>query len=481
MNNPLLSYQYCTVKVASQFPEQAMLTIEAAPAASDPTEGPTGEAGEVMLVREGSERRLAVSLGKPEKINPETLRQAGSSVVRWLAKNQVEQARMAMAGLIKLAGIDGAAAFIEGACLGAFRFNRYKKPKDQPAVSPALYLAAGEQAAALAQKASEIETICAATNLARDWAHEPANVINPVSLAERVQQLFEGSPVSVTVIDDRQLAEMKAGAILAVGQGSRTPARLIILSYPGQGRRTGEAPVVLVGKTITFDSGGYSLKSVEGIVGMKYDKGGGMAVIAALQAAASLQLSHPLVGVIAAAENMISDKSYRPDDILTTLSGKTVEIVSTDAEGRLVLADALTYAQKEFHPKALIDLATLTGGAIVALGYVRAPILSNNDALTQALTSASEATHERLWRLPLDEEYSKLLQGDDGDIKNSGGREASTIQGGVFLKEFIEESTPWAHLDIAGMAMVPKEMPYSPKGATGFGVRLLVRYLQSLE
>jgi leucyl aminopeptidase len=238
--------------------------------------------------------------------------------------------------------------------------------------------------------------------------------------------------------------------------------------------------VVLVGKAITFDTGGYSIKNTEGIVGMKYDKCGGVDVLATLQAVAALQLDIPVVGIISAAENMISGDAYRPDDIITTLSGKTVEIISTDAEGRLVLADALTYAQRTYQPQAIIDLATLTGGVVTALGRVRAGLMSNNDDLASDLFSAGEQTGERLWRLPLDEEYSKAMKGEDADLKNSGGREGHAILGGAFLKAFVADDVPWAHLDIAGVAETNKELPYSPKGATGFGIRLLLQFLENI-
>lgn len=241
------------------------------------------------------------------------------------------------------------------------------------------------------------------------------------------------------------------------------------------------SPVALVGKAITFDTGGYSIKTTPGLVGMKYDKCGAMAVIGTLVAAARLKLQIPIVGVLAAAENMISNAAYRPNDILKTLSGKTVEIISTDAEGRLVLCDALAYAQN-FHPRVMIDLATLTGGVVTALGSTRAGLFSNNDQLADALFSAGESTHERLWQLPLDDEYFDLIKSDDADIKNSAGNpKAHPIVGGIFLKQFVDDETPWAHLDIAGVSDWDKDMPYCPKGASGFGVRLLVEYLSGLQ
>jgi leucyl aminopeptidase len=275
---------------------------------------------------------------------------------------------------------------------------------------------------------------------------------------------------------------MGAGAIVAVGKGSSTPSRLIILEHAG---KAGGKPVALVGKTLTMDTGGYSLKPSEHITDMKYDKSGGMAVIGTLVAAARLGLATPVVGVIAAAENMISCGAYRPDDIVKALNGKTIEILSTDAEGRLVLADALTYTERTFAPRAMIDIATLTGAVVVALGSVRAGIVSTDDKLAEVLSAAGERSFERVWRLPLDEEYFEQIKGEDADIKNSGGRKAGSIIGGMFLKQFVTDATPWAHVDMAGMMgtfeELAKEMHYAPKIGIGFGVRLFLDYLSSLE
>ena len=214
---------------------------------------------------------------------------------------------------------------------------------------------------------------------------------------------------------------------------------------------------------------------------MKYDKSGGMTVIATLVAAARLGLKTPLVGIIAAAENMISGGSYRPNDIVKAMNGKTIEVISADAEGRLVLSDALVYAQKTYQPRAIIDIATLTGGVVIALGSIRAGLMANNDSLAESLSASGEKTFERLWRLPLDDEYFDLIKGDDSDMKNSGARKAPPIIGGIFLKQFVSDDIPWAHIDIAGVADTDKDLPYCPKGATGFGVRLLLDYLSTLE
>jgi leucyl aminopeptidase len=255
---------------------------------------------------------------------------------------------------------------------------------------------------------------------------------------------------------------------------------LIVLEYPGRGKSRSERPVVLVGKAVTFDTGGYTLKSADNILGMKYDKCGGTTVLGAMQAIAANNVRTPVVGILSAAENMIAGNAYRPDDIITTMSGKTVQIVSADAEGRMVLCDALTFAQQRFKPRALIDVATLTGGVVVALGSETAGIMSNNEELQQTLIECGRRVHERLWPLPIWDEYFELLRGDDSDMKNSAGREAHAIQGGVFLKQFVDAATPWAHLDIAGVDAITTDRPYCPKGATGFGVRLLMDYLLRL-
>ena len=460
------------------------LLVTFAPAPADQTlDSPGKDVGEVRLnpVETSSPqgKKAVVSLGKPENINAEMIRRAGGLLARWLEKNSVAEAGLDLASLAAAGPAPEAAAraLAEGMLLGAFRFVNHKSEKNGK--GPVAVSLLAEDPAGLAPVVETARITAEAVNLAREWAHEPANVINPLTLAGRCQALAAETGLKCTVLDDRQLDEMGAGAIVAVGKGSANPSRLILLEHAGDG--SGKPPVVLVGKALTFDTGGYSLKSSEGIVGMKYDKSGAMAVIATLAAAARLKLTVHLVGVIAAAENMISGGAYRPNDILKTLSGKTVEVISTDAEGRLVLADALTYVQQAYKPVQVIDIATLTGGVITAIGNVRAGILSNNEVLAGALFDAGERTFERLWRLPLDEEYFEQIKGDDSDIKNSGGPRAAPVIGGMFLKQFVADDIPWAHIDIAGMMNFDKDSAYCAKGASGFGVRLFIDYLASLE
>lgn len=482
------SYHLVHIQVAPRSEWKGVLWISLVPAPEKVVVGKPGkEPGDLILTQvEGAPSSAAqnavVSLGSQEKITPENIRRAGAAIIRWLNKNHAEAAGIDLDSLTSL-NIQGAAkALYEGIQLGAFEFGRYKSTNNQNgSVQPTVEFVTSQDSAAIRHELESTASITQAVNMARDWAREPANVINPETLATRVQTIAQKHGLKCTVIDPDQLAKMGAGAILAVGQGSKTPSRLILIEYPGNGADSSAAPVAIVGKAITFDTGGYSLKDPTNIQTMKYDKSGGVDVLAILLAAAELKIKTPVVGVIAAAENMVSSFAYHPDDIITSLSGKTIEVISTDAEGRLVLADALTYVQNQYHPRTVIDIATLTGGVIVALGHIRAGLLSNNDTLAEALLTAGERTYERLWRMPLDDEYAKLIKSDEADIKNSAGREASTITGGIFIEQFVQDDTPWAHIDIAGMADTSKELPYSPKGSTGFSVRLLIDYLQNVD
>ena len=434
--------------------------------------------GDILFRNTTEQAAIYVSLGQKEKANIDTFRKAGGAIGKWLLSSPVNQVDLKIDDSPFADPQAEVPALLEGIRLGSYKFERYKKQDDTQ--QPVTVFVSGK-IAHLEQIVQRVEIITDAVLLSREWAHEPANVINPLSLAERALALAQEAGLKCSIYTENDLAEMKAGAMLAVGKGSQTPARLIVLEYPGKPDHEESDPIVLVGKALTFDTGGYSLKDTTNIQGMKYDKCGGITVLATMLAAARLGCERPLVGVVGAAENMISQAAYRPDDIIVTMSGKTVEIVSTDAEGRLVLADALTYTQQHYKAKALIDLATLTGGVVVALGRVRAEIMGNNPELIEALISSGERTSERLWQLPLDDEYLQSTKGDDADLKNSGGREGHAILGGIFLKQFVDDSVPWAHLDIAGLADSPKDLPYCPKGATGFGVRLLLDYLANLS
>jgi leucyl aminopeptidase len=419
--------------------------------------------------------RVLVSLGRQTKLKPSKIRKAGRSAAIWLIKHRAANVGLPVSALDELKVDSALESFCEGLLLGAFQFDLHKSKKTKSPITIAVLTETGDSAAI--EKIKHVRRLIDGVNLAREWSHEPPNVINPITLGERAQALATRYGLECRVFGEDALTEMGAGAITSVGLGSQTPSQMILLEHAGMSDRD-DPPVVVVGKAITFDTGGYSLKTKQGIVGMKFDKCGGMAVLGIMQAVAALNLPTRVIGIVAAAENMISGKAYRPNDIITSLSGKTVEIISTDAEGRMVLSDALTYASTQLKPRAIIDLATLTGGVITALGKVRAGLMSTDDELAEALTAAGERTDEFLWRLPLDEEYFDLIRGSDSDLRNSAGKPmASSIVGGTFLKQFVLNDIPWAHIDIAGTATIEKG---ASRSATGFGVRLLVDYLKNL-
>ncbi|MFQ5429561.1 MAG: leucyl aminopeptidase [Phycisphaerae bacterium] len=437
---------------------------------------------QIMPVRSAFGRIAVVSLGETRPAKSDDVRRAAASALRWCGRHDVAHAAVALDALRGAGGADAAAAWVEGAVLASFRYLtlRSSLPKSAPTPVKRLTIAAPARGLrSVSATVSRARTIAESVNLARSLAHEPPNVINPVTLAQRCRAIARRYKLRCRILDARQMRSKKMGAILAVGAGSETPPRIILLEHPG--RRRNARPVVLVGKAVTLDTGGYSIKPAASIPEMKYDKCGGMAVIGALVAAARLNLGRRVVGVIGAAENMISGRAYRPGDIVRAASGKTIEVLNTDAEGRLVLADCLHYALQAYRPAALIDLATLTGACEIALGTACAGLMSTDDTLADALLASGERTGERLWRLPLWPVYRDQIAGTDGDIKNTGGRNAGAITAGMFLKEFVGDKTPWAHLDIAGPAIADKSSPLCPAGGTGFGVRLLLDYLRKRQ
>jgi leucyl aminopeptidase len=469
-----------TIKLMSKDEWHGDLAIILVPGLKAQPGNPGEKAGSLLLVESppGSSplRRLVISVGQEQKIDAEAVRRAGGAAIKWLSQNEVEMPGFEAGPVGQLSDSQVLGAFTEGALLGSFSFDELKSKEDEP-VKIHLKILARDGRQDLEEALKHSQAVAAGVNLARQISHQPPNLINPITLAQRARDLAERLGLNWKILEESDLQEIGAGAILAVGQGSLTPPRLIVIEYPGQNPQAN--PLIVIGKAITFDTGGYSLKTSAGMVGMKFDKCGGADVLGVIQAAVELNLPERIVGIIAAAENMVSAEAYRPNDIITSLSGKTVEIISTDAEGRLVLADALTYARQNYQPRAIIDLATLTGGVVVALGTLRAGLMANDDALASALAEAGERTRERLWRLPLDDEYFELIKGVDSDLRNSSmERAAHPIVGGIFLKQFVPDGIPWAHLDVAGTASTEKDLPYYVKGATGFGIRLILDYLE---
>lgn len=429
------------------------------------------KSGDIFPVLTELFKKLIVFAGKKEDLTPESWRKLGGFTAKYMKSHDIDKIILpnSLVNSIKASDLN---TFMEGFFLGNFHFENFKEKKGN--TKKTIYVQTDDKN--LIKEIKSTHKVSSIINICREIGQMPGNFINPESLAEICQSFESEYPIKATVLDEKELKKIGATAITSVGKGSKSKAKLIILEYnPPQTKK--DDPVAIVGKAITFDSGGYSIKTVDSLKGMKFDKMGGLIVLGTLLAASYLKIPQKLVGVICAAENLISDDAYRPDDIISTLSGKTVEILTTDAEGRLILADGLTYVQNFYKPQCIIDFATLTGGIVVALGKVRAGLFSNNNKLSDELFSSGENTNEKLWKMPLDDEYFELIKGEDSDLKNSGGREGHPILGAMFLKQFIENETPWAHIDIAGSATSSKAEHYLPKGATGFGIRLMLDYL----
>jgi leucyl aminopeptidase len=435
-------------------------------------------------------RRVFVAgLGKPDKITTEIIRQSAGALLRALRKHKIDRAAILLPELKSIEVSAVADAIVSGISLAAFDYQEYKgtasKSREKSGEAPdkriTITLVADKLSLAKVKLAVErAKIICTGQNFARTIASRPGNDINPLTLAKVAQSLARETSLRCTVMDERQLTRLGMGGILAVGVGSiQTPPRMIVLEYRPAKQRG--KTILVVGKAITFDTGGISIKPADKMGKMIFDKCGGMAVLGLMYAVAKLKLPIHVVGILSSAENAISSKAYRPGDILRMYNGVTVEVTNTDAEGRLVLGDALAWGIEKYKPAAAVDLATLTGGVIVALGKTMAGIMSNNDKLVNELTHAGESEGEKLWRLPLGEDQRDFIKSESADIVNSAGREGHPLQGGAFLSYFVpdDDSVPWAHLDIAGVADTEKKLPYYAAGATGWGVRTLVRWVES--
>jgi leucyl aminopeptidase len=375
----------------------------------------------------------------------------------------------------KVEGVELAAHLALGAKLKSYTFDRYrtKDLEDRAQTVKKITIATGEAAAAR-RAFARLEAVADGVFLARDLVNEPPNVLSPVEFARRAKGLAKLG-LKVSVLGEAQMKRLGMGALLGVGQGSERESQLLVLQWNGSRKKTA-APIAFVGKGLCFDSGGLSLKPGNSMMGMKGDMGGAAAVIGTLRALAVRKAKVNAVGVIALAENMPDGGAQRPDDVVISMSGQTIEVLNTDAEGRLVLADALWYAQTKFKPRAVIDLATLTGAIMVALGSEHAGLFSNNDTLAANLTAAGKAAGEPVWRMPLGKGYDKLIKSKIADMKNIGGAHAGSITAAQFLQRFVQDKTAWAHLDIAGVAWQDGEQkPLIPSWSTGWGVRILDR------
>jgi leucyl aminopeptidase len=436
-----------------------------------------GDAGSALLIpttAKGAPGNVLLGLGSRKEYNAKNARKACSSIARLLTERPGESAALAIVELVPSDQDLGWLVRTLVAALGdaAYRFSTYKsKEEAKPVRLRHVELHVNDDQIEDARKAClQAEAILAGSNHARDLGNTPPNDLYPEALAESAVELAQQyRKLKATVLDEKDLEALGANAILAVGRGSDRPPRLVALEYRGAGKD--EAPIVLVGKGITFDTGGISLKPGEAMDEMKYDMCGAATVLGVMKAVAELKLPLNVVGVITSAENMPDGRASRPGDIVKTLSGQTVEILNTDAEGRLVLCDALTWVER-FKPRAVIDIATLTGACIIALGHQTSAVLGNDADLIEALKKAGTASHDRAWELPLWEEYQEQLKSNFADMANIGGRPAGTITAACFLARYAENYR-WAHLDIAGVAWKSGK----EKGATGRPVPLLMHYL----
>ncbi len=419
-----------------------------------------------------------------------TARRAGAAVARAAGRG----------GLLVLAGNLARAADLSfGIVLASYRFDVHRTRRDDEEDAPAEISGTGKDAAsekgagsgakedpgpvtimvskpeAVAAAATPLAALAEGIFFTRDLVNEPANILTTTEFAARLAAMQELG-LAVEILEEDELEKLGMGALLAVGQGSQSPSRLVVMQW--RGRAGGDAPLALVGKGVVFDTGGISLKPARGMEDMTMDMGGAAVVAGVMRTLALRRARADVVGIVGLVENMPDGRATRPGDIVRAMKGDTIEVINTDAEGRLVLADALWYAQKRFNPCGVIDLATLTGAIIIALGHEKTGVFSNDDSFCEALLKAAEAEGEGAWRMPLGEAWDRALKSDKADMKNVGGRDAGAITAAQFLQRFIRRGTPWAHLDIAGTAQLKKPADLAPKGATGWGVMALDRLIR---
>ncbi|TMK89061.1 MAG: leucyl aminopeptidase [Actinobacteria bacterium] len=445
-------------------PDKAAVELDLAYLAERGFEGKVGEACAVPA--DDGSTVVAIGMGKPDEVSAETFRRAGAA----FAKAAWNDTRAALAVLDVAGDLDrgiAAQALAEGAVLGAYRFTKYKNEAKPSKLESLVLVGRGAKVQTGADRGARIADAVA---LARNLVNEPAGAMTPSRLADVATEIAEREGLAVTVLDEVAIANEGLGGLQGVAQGSAQPPRLIELVYDPPGAR---GTIALVGKGITFDSGGLSLKTADGMETMKTDMSGAAAVLATMSVLPALAPKVKVIGILPTTENMPSGTAIKPGDVLKIRNGKTVEVLNTDAEGRLVLADGLSLAV-EAGVDVIVDLATLTGACMIALGRTIAGLMGNNDAWVEQVGDAAERAGEKVWPLPLPADYRKKIDSEVADIKNTGGdRYGGALTAGLFLKEFVAD-VPWAHLDIAGPARSEEDDAYTPKGASGFGVRTLV-------
>jgi leucyl aminopeptidase len=438
----------------------------------------SGKAGSATHVHTAGRLRAArvivVGLGPRKDLTPEIIRRAASAGTRRARDLGARTVAVEVLG-DRLPARQRAHAVVEGAILGTYAFDRYKKEKSEKRVDELTVVAPdGKTAREITDGARTGETFGDACWFTRDLINAPANEITPTYLARAAQQIAKEGKLALKVYDRAECGKMGMGAFLGVAQGSEEPPKFIHLTYTPSGRP--RKRVALIGKGITFDSGGLDLKPADGMLRMKYDMSGAAAVLGIMRALSALKPAIEVHGIIAATENMPSGSAFRPGDILRAMNGTTIEIGNTDAEGRLTLADALSYAVEKIKPDEMVDCATLTGACVIALGPLCSGLMTNNQNLGDRILGAAKQAGENVWQLPLIDEYREGLKSEVADINNVGPRGGGAITAGLFLREFTG-GVPWAHLDIAGVAYTEKDLPLAPKGATGVAVRTILTYV----
>ena len=417
-----------------------------------------------------AKRILLAGVGKPEKFTNADLRKAIAAAVRQLRSKSVRRIAVALEG--QCGSSEYASAAVEGAILGNYEPDRHKSGNDKKPVE-ALAVVAGQGASGIEEGVQRGRILAEAQNFTRDLVNEPANLLTPLKMGDAARQMAGEFGLECEILDRDAMAKLGMGSLLGVAQGSAEPPVLIVIHYRPHGAQDGSVHLALVGKGVTFDTGGISIKPADGMEKMKYDMGGGAAMLGAMRAIAQLKPAIPVTAFVPCVENMPGSRAQRPGDIVTAMSGKTIEVINTDAEGRLILADAMAYARKQGCTH-MVDAATLTGAVVVALGHLRVGLFANNDALRDRVLAAADAEGERMWAMPMDDDYRDYLKTPFADIANVGGRWGGAITAAMFLKEFAED-TPWVHLDIAGTAWLDDAKPFAAKGPTGVPVRTLVR------
>jgi len=455
----------------------ASRTLAARAAESQRFERELGAVAEAFVQEgDGVRRLLLVGLGS-SRDEPALWERVGGALTAKLLTSGETRLVVDLTGLDVSAADAARLAFAAAARSWRYDVYRTKQPKKQkPTLEEIVVVGAADGAE---QAWPERQALLDGLAFTRELVTEPANIVYPETFVERCRKRLEPLGVEFEVLDEKKMAELGFGALLGVGQGSVRPPRLLAMRWNGGGQANGGGgkPVVLIGKGITFDTGGISIKPAAGMESMKWDMGGAGAVAGTMVALASRRAKANVVGICALAENMPDGNAQRPGDVVTSLSGQTIEVINTDAEGRLVLADALTWAQRTYKPEVIVDLATLTGAMIISLGHEYAGLFSNDDGLAGQLAAAGTETGDRLWRMPLGDAFDKLIESPIADMKNVGPREGGSITAAVFLQRFVESGVKWAHLDIAGVAWSDKAGNLYDKGATGFGVGLLDRFV----